>query len=64
MKNKIKKGEKTRILSASEPWRWQNISKYFDKDLRQVVLSAKQKRKKNENLTFRSLPYKDRTDTE
>ena len=38
-KNQI--GEKWRILSASSKiWK---TSKYFDKDLRQVVLSAKKK---------------------
>jgi hypothetical protein len=45
----------------------EETSKYFYKDLPQVVLSAKQKRKKkknNENLTFRSLPDNDRTDNQ
>ena len=45
----------------------EETSKYFYKDLPQAVLSAKQKerrKKNNENLTFRSLPDNDKTDTQ
>jgi hypothetical protein len=50
-------------------WRTEEeeISKYFDKDLRRVVLSAKQKRKKknetDENQTLQSLLANDRAET-
>ena len=61
---------KTRILSASSKiWKWKS-SKYFDKDLRQAVLSAKKnkkeeknKEKQQQNLTFLSELYERRKDT-
>ena len=70
-KNQI--GEKTRILSASSKiWK---TSKYFDKDLRQVVLSAQKikkvekekketKKKQQQNLTFLGELYEKKKDTE
>ena len=45
-KNQI--GEKTRILSASSKIWKRKSSKYFDKDLHQVVPSAKKNKKKTE----------------
>ena len=58
---------KTRILSASSKiWK---TSKYFEKDLRQVVLSAQKKirnrkKKHQHNLTFSSELYERKKDTE
>ena len=61
---------KTRILSASSKI-WKK-SKYFDKDLHQVVLSAQKKergkketkKKQQQNLTFLSELHERKKDTE